>query len=217
MEAAAVGVAEKPRGRDGKGLRQTSSPIAEPSGVVSVGQRLHVEAEAAALDHPAVNRQVGLPKHEAADDVGAAGDRLQAAPGRPPRRTQSYCQSRRTEPVESTDANAGGRCSRSRRVAAVLAQLQVGGAGAEDGDLLLGDDLPEGSGPSSGPSKTTICAPQASAESCQFHIIQAAVVWKKSLSSGRRSHVQAVLLEVLEQRSAGAVHDALRRRRWCPR
>src|SRR5581483_8928874 len=40
------------------------------------------------------------------------------------------------------------------------------------------------SAPVSGASLTTISQPLASADSCQFHIIQPVEVWKNSLSSG---------------------------------
>jgi len=58
------------------------------------------------------------------------------------------------------------------------------------------------------PSNSTISTPLANAVSCQFHIIQAHEVWKNSVFAGAEVAVEAMLLHVLDQRCAGAMHDA---------
>ena len=77
VEARAVRVAEEGRaGRDGNGLAQTSSPISE-SDRQSAPSDADVEAEAPALRLAAMDGQDRVAEDEAADDVGAARDRLQ--------------------------------------------------------------------------------------------------------------------------------------------
>ena len=60
------------------------------------------------------------------------------------------------------------------------------------------------------PSIITIDARSSSAETSAFHIIQAVVVNHSSRSPGPQVPAQAVVLEVLEQDAAVAVHDRLR-------
>ena len=101
----------------GTGCAQTSSPMPASPGAPS-SEPTHVHPEAAALDLAAVHRQVRVAEDEAADDVGAARDRLQAAASPTCSRTQSYC--RRAGPSRSTAPRAGAERSsaRARRVAA---------------------------------------------------------------------------------------------------
>ena len=132
----------KPSGRDGNGLR--ADQLADPR------RRRRPRSAARArrgrgcgTGSAAADRQVRVAEHEAADDVGAAGDRLQRH--RPdllarPSRTAQSC---RIEPVESTARSAprvelaGAASSRCPRRAAGRR------AGAEHGHALLGDDPPE--------------------------------------------------------------------------
>jgi hypothetical protein len=124
--------------------------------------------------------------------------------------TQSYCQSCRTAPVESA-AQPGEVGDVRRPVAGVLAQLQIGRAGAEDRDSVVGDELPE--------------ALRARDRPVVEHDVRADRQGRQlpvpHHPGGRRVEVQrvvraevtveAVLLDVLQQGPAGAVHHRLGR------
>ena len=76
MESRAVGIAEEAEGARGK--RVCANQLADRLARRIVRrQRPHIESEAAALGFAATDRQVGIAEDEAADNVGAAGDRLQ--------------------------------------------------------------------------------------------------------------------------------------------
>ena len=95
---------ERERRRRARRSRRASSAAA------SLGQRAHVEPEAAALALAGMDRQVGVAEDEAADDVGAAGDRLERRRARTRSRRPSGRDARGgSSPVERTARSARER------------------------------------------------------------------------------------------------------------
>ena len=211
VEAAAVLVAEQAERPRGERIAADELPDPRIRRRRLRRQRLHVEAEAAGLEHPAPDRQLGVAEGEAADDVGAAGDRLQL-----------HRADLLGDPVElpvaqdrtgGEDRSQGGRRRLALgRVAAVLAELQVRRAGAEDRGLLGGDDLPQRPRPGKRPVvEDDLGAAGQRRELPVPHHPGGARLEEERVARAEVA-VQAVLLQVLDQGAASAMDDAL----WRP-
>ena len=165
-----------------------SSPTAEPDARPASRSACTSSPRLRHWIQPRCTGRFGIAEHEAAHDVGAPGDRLKRH-GRPrarrPSRTATRAGSSRSR------ARRAGRRAASRGAGRSRCPRTAGGrAGSSRTRVTSSEDTtiarasPDRSGAR---RRARFPQPEASAESCQFHIIHAAVVWKKSLSPGRRS------------------------------
>ena len=153
VEARAVGITEKAERARGKRVGADQLADLRLGCVRRSAATLHIEAEAPALCLAAMDGQVRIAEHEAADDVGAARDRLKRQRAftcsRDPvvlRVDRGWSPSTAPRAARESRTCAGGQEPASSHI------LQIGRAGAEHGHALLGDDPPERVRPFDGPS-----------------------------------------------------------------
>ena len=191
---------------------QTSSPFPSASGLPSCGIDVHRHAEAGRLDLALPHRRGRIAEHEARHDVGAARDRRQMHVGfdvavdvfealRRERRTGGRDHPQRRKVMGARRRNAG-----------LAAGVDVFRRGPEHGDALVLRIVPE-RGRRRRERRAVVehqrrAGAEAGDQPVPHHPAERGEI-EQPLARAQVA-LQAMLLEVLEQRAAGAVHDAFR-------
>src|SRR6266581_3413499 len=208
-----VGVVPEPDRHRREGPRADELPLAPFHRTALVVEHLDFQAERLALDLAAPYRQDGIPKNEAAADIGAARDRREAqvALDRPVYVVEALGRERRSRREHGAqvlelvrfrrrDARLGARVEEFRRGAEVRDAFGVGEVEEDPAVSHEGRAVVEQQGrPRGKPRHQPV--PHHPAERREV----------KEPIAGLHVAVQLLLAQVLEQRPALPMHDALRR------
>ena len=209
----AVGIVQEAHRARREGLRADQLALPARQRCAALVEDVHRHAESLALQFPRVHRQQRVAEGEAGDEIGAARDgrhrdaglhvpRQVAEALARQRRARGEDGAQRIQPMALPGFDAG-----------LFDAREVFGAGAEHGDALAVDEVRERLGRRAERrtivehQRTTACEPRD--EPVPHH--PAGGGEKEEPILAAEVAVQPVLLQMLQQRAADAVDDALRR------